>query len=144
MSWASKLVKRYRVEDGKKFRLKDFNPEDTGEIHSKEDAEQLLTQGIAAMAELQDKLYAEDRWGVLLIFQAMDAAGKDGAISHVMSGVNPQGFDVDSFAAGSQDKLSQDDSRAATRASGHSQAPGEQVGVARPDATADVNDAVHP
>ena len=75
MSWASKLVKPYRVVDGTKFRLKDFDPADTGKIHSKEQAEKLLTQGIASLAELQDKLYAQDRWGVLLIFQAMDAAG---------------------------------------------------------------------
>ena len=108
MSWASKLVKPYRVEDGTRFRLKDFDPEDTGEIHSKEDAEQLLTQGIAAMAELQDKLYADDRWGVLLIFQAMDAAGKDGAIKHVMSGVNPQGCEVHSFKTPSVEEMNHD------------------------------------
>ena len=86
MSWASKLVKPYRIEDGSRFRLKDFDPEDTGKIHSKKHAEQLLTDGIAAMTDLQSKLYAQDRWGVLLIFQAMDAAGKDGVIKHVMSG----------------------------------------------------------
>lgn len=108
MSWASKLVKPYRVEDGTKFRLKDFDPGDTGRIHSKEHAEQLLAQGIAAMAELQDKLYAQDSWGVLLIFQAMDAAGKDGAIKHVMSGVNPQGVQVYSFKAPSSEELNHD------------------------------------
>jgi hypothetical protein len=70
MSWASKLVKPYRVEDGTKFRLKDFDPEDTGNIHSKEDAEELLANGIAAMAELQDTLYAQQNWGVLLIFRS--------------------------------------------------------------------------
>jgi len=108
MSWAGKLVKPYRVEDGAKFRLKDFDPGDTGKIHSKEHAEQLLTAGIAAMAELQSKLYAQDNWGVLLIFQAMDAAGKDGAIKHVMSGVNPQGVQVYSFKTPSSEELNHD------------------------------------
>src|SRR5580700_925734 len=108
MSWASKLVKPYRVEDGSKFRLKDFDPGDTGKIHSKEHAEELLTQGIAAMAELQNKLYAQDNWGVLVIFQAMDAAGKDGAIKHVMSGVNPQGVQVYSFKTPSSEELNHD------------------------------------
>jgi PPK2 family polyphosphate:nucleotide phosphotransferase len=108
MSWASKLAERYRVEDGSKFRLKDFDPGDTGKIHSKEHAEQLLAQGIASLSELQDKLYAQDRWGVLLIFQAMDAAGKDGAIKHVMSGVNPQGVQVCSFKTPSSEELDHD------------------------------------
>lgn len=108
MSWASKLVKPYRVEDGTKFRLKDFDPADTGNIRSQEDAEQLLQSGIAAMAELQDKLYAQQNWGVLLIFQAMDAAGKDGSIKHVMSGVNPQGVQVYSFKTPSSEELDHD------------------------------------
>jgi len=108
MSWASKLVKPYRVEDGKKFRLKDFDPSDTGHLHSKQHAGELLERGIASMAELQDKLYAQDRWGVLLIFQAMDAAGKDGAIKHVMSGVNPQGCQVYSFKVPSDEELNHD------------------------------------
>jgi PPK2 family polyphosphate:nucleotide phosphotransferase len=108
MSWASKLVKPYRVEDGTKFRLKDFDPEDTGSIHSKKDAEELLANGIAAMAELQEKLYAQQNWGVLLIFQAMDAAGKDGSIKHVMSGVNPQGVEVYSFKTPSSEELDHD------------------------------------
>jgi PPK2 family polyphosphate:nucleotide phosphotransferase len=108
MSWASKLVKPYRVENGAKFRLKDFDPGDTGKIRSKPHAEQLLTAGIAAMAELQDKLYAQDSWGVLLIFQAMDAAGKDGVIKHVMSGVNPQGCQVYSFKTPSSEELNHD------------------------------------
>src|ERR1700730_9276817 len=108
MSWASKLVKPYRIEDGSKFRLKDFDPEDTGKIHSKKHAEQLLADGIAAMTELQQKLYAQDRWGLLLIFQAMDAAGKDGVIKHVMSGVNPQGCPVYSFKTPSEEELDHD------------------------------------
>src|SRR5256884_598862 len=108
MSWASKLSDPYRIDDGKKFRLKDFDPRTTGHLHSKEHAEELLTQSIAEMADLQDKLYAHNRWAVLLIFQAMDAAGKDGAIKHVMSGVNPQGCQVYSFKAPSAEDLSHD------------------------------------
>jgi PPK2 family polyphosphate:nucleotide phosphotransferase len=108
MSWASKLIKPYRIDDGTRFRLKDFDPADTGQINSKEQAEQLLTQGIASMSVLQEKLYAQDCWGVLLIFQAMDAAGKDGAIKHVMSGVNPQGVQVYSFKTPSSEELNHD------------------------------------
>jgi len=108
MSWASKLIKPYRVTDGAKFRLKDFDPADTGKLHSKEHADELLEKGIAHMAELQDKLYAQDLWALLLIFQAMDAAGKDGAIKHVMSGVNPQGCQVYSFKQPSQEELDHD------------------------------------
>ena len=108
MSWARKLAKPYRVEDGKKFRLKDFDPGNTGHIKSREQAQKLLQQGITSMAALQDKLYAEGCWGVLLIFQAMDAAGKDGAIKHVMSGVNPQGCQVYSFKAPSSEELNHD------------------------------------
>jgi PPK2 family polyphosphate:nucleotide phosphotransferase len=108
MSWAHKLSKPYRIEHGRKFRLKDFDPADTGDIGSKEKAEELLQQGIADMSELQDKLYAQDRWAALLIFQAMDAAGKDGAIKHVMSGVNPQGCQVHSFKQPSSEELNHD------------------------------------
>src|SRR5579884_2388368 len=108
MSWASKLVKPFRVENGKKFRLKDFDPADTGHLKSKDHAKELLERGIASMAELQDMLYAQDRWGVLLIFQAMDAAGKDGVIKHVMSGVNPQGCQVYSFKAPTSEELNHD------------------------------------
>jgi PPK2 family polyphosphate:nucleotide phosphotransferase len=108
MSWASKLVKPYRIEDGTKFRLKNFDPGDTGKIHSKRHAEQLLAKGIESLTDSQDKLYAQNRWGVLLIFQGMDAAGKDGAIRHVMSGVNPQGVEVYSFKTPSTEELSHD------------------------------------
>jgi PPK2 family polyphosphate:nucleotide phosphotransferase len=108
MTWASKLCQPYRVDDGAEFRLKDFDPADTGELHSKEHADELLERGIARMAELQDKLYAQDRWALLLIFQAMDAAGKDGAIKHVMSGVNPQGCQVYSFKVPSTEELNHD------------------------------------
>jgi PPK2 family polyphosphate:nucleotide phosphotransferase len=108
MSWASKLSKPYRIDHGKKFRLKDFDPGATAHIHSKDHAKEVLEKGISEMAELQDKLYAQDRWAVLLIFQAMDAAGKDGAIKHVMSGVNPQGCQVYSFKAPSSEDLNHD------------------------------------
>ncbi len=108
MSWASKLTKPYRVNDGKNFRLKDHDPASTGQVHSKEHAKELLQRSIEEMADLQDKLYAQDRWAVLLIFQAMDAAGKDGAIKHVMSGVNPQGCQVYSFKAPSHEELDHD------------------------------------
>ena len=108
MSWANKFSKPYRIEQGRNFRLKDFDPAATTHIHSKPQAEKLLAQSITEMAEHQDKLYAQDRWGVLLIFQAMDAAGKDGAIKHVMSGVNPQGCQVYSFKAPSAEDLDHD------------------------------------
>jgi PPK2 family polyphosphate:nucleotide phosphotransferase len=108
MSHAAKLAKPYRIENGKKFRLGDYDPGDTGDLRSPKHAEQLLEKGIAAMTELQDKLYAQDRWAVLLIFQAMDAAGKDGAIKHVMSGVNPEGCDVHSFKQPSVEELDHD------------------------------------
>ena len=107
---ARKLSKPYRVTHGKKFRLKDVDPGDTGELKSadKPRAKQALETGVQALAELQDVLYAQDRWSVLLIFQAMDAAGKDGTIKHVMSGVNPQGCQVSSFKAPTSDDLDHD------------------------------------
>ncbi len=108
MSWASKFSKPYRIEHGRKFRLKDYDPADTAELHSQERAQELLTKGGARMSELQDKLYAQNRWGLLLIFQAMDAAGKDGVIKHVMSGVNPQGCQVYSFKTPSAEELDHD------------------------------------
>jgi len=104
----NKLAHTFRVDSGKHFRLKNFDPANTGHWRSKEHAEQALQQGIARMAELQDKLYAQNRWAVLLIFQAMDAAGKDGVIKHVMSGVNPQGCQVYSFKAPSDLELQHD------------------------------------
>src|SRR5919109_379979 len=108
MSWASKLSKPYRIDGTGKFRFQDFEPDDTGRWTSKEHAEEELQKGVARMAELQDMLYAQDRWALLLIFQAMDAAGKDGVIKHVMSGVNPQGCDVHSFKAPSSEELNHD------------------------------------
>ncbi|HUK47906.1 MAG TPA: polyphosphate kinase 2 family protein [Terriglobales bacterium] len=108
MSWASKLSDPYRIDHGKKFRLKDFDPADIGQFHSKEHAQELLDKGICDMQVLQDKLYAQDRWGVLIILQALDAAGKDGLIKHVMSGVNPQGCQVYSFKQPSSEELNHD------------------------------------
>jgi len=103
-----KLAKMFRVDNGKHFRLKDFDPADTGHWHSKDHAEEAVQKGIASTVELQDKLYAQDTWALLLIFQAMDAAGKDGAIKHVMSGVNPQGCQVYSFKQPSPLELEHD------------------------------------
>jgi PPK2 family polyphosphate:nucleotide phosphotransferase len=107
---AKRFSKPYRVTEGKKFRLKDVNPKDTGELTSDDKlrAKEALQTGIEALAELQDVLYAQDRWAVLLIFQAMDAAGKDGAIKHVMSGINPQGCQVTSFKSPSSEDLDHD------------------------------------
>src|SRR6266513_306543 len=108
MSWASKLSRSYRIDAAKNFKLKHFDPASTAHVQSKEHAQELLAKGISEMAEFQDKLYAQDRWAVLLIFQAMDAAGKDGAIKHVMSGLNPQGCQVFSFKAPSSEDLNHD------------------------------------
>ena len=95
-----RILDRYRVEDGRGFRLRDFDPGDTaGLALEKEEARALLAEGTARLAALQDMLYAQDRWALLCLFQAMDAAGKDGAIKHVFSGVNPQGVHVTSFKA---------------------------------------------
>jgi PPK2 family polyphosphate:nucleotide phosphotransferase len=106
---AHALAEPYRVTNGK-FRLKDFHPGDTGNLTSEDKprAKEALQNGIEALAEMQDMLYAQDRWALLLIFQAMDAAGKDGAIKHVMSGVNPQGCQVYSFKAPSAEDLDHD------------------------------------
>lgn len=105
---AEKLAHKFRVEDGKKFRLEDFDPAETGQWRSKEHAAKALQDGIERTADLQDMLYAQDKWALLLIFQAMDAAGKDGAIKHVMSGVNPQGCQVYSFKVPSETELQHD------------------------------------
>jgi PPK2 family polyphosphate:nucleotide phosphotransferase len=107
---AYKLLDRYRVTKGKRFRLNNVDPDDTYGLRSefKDEAKALLQQGVQTLAEWQDKLYAQDRWAVLLVFQAMDAAGKDGTIKHVMSGVNPQGCEVASFKAPSSEELDHD------------------------------------
>jgi len=107
---AGKLAKPFRVTDGRKFRLAKFDPKDTLHLTSEDKprAKEALQVGIEALTELQDMLYAQDRWAVLLVFQAMDAAGKDGAIKHVMSGVNPQGCQVFSFKAPTSEDLDHD------------------------------------
>ena len=104
------FAKPFRVTDGSDFRLKDVDPGDTLGIGSedKSRAKEALATGVEALAQLQDMLYAQDRWAVLLIFQAMDAAGKDGTIKHVMSGVNPQGCQVYSFKTPSSEELDHD------------------------------------
>jgi PPK2 family polyphosphate:nucleotide phosphotransferase len=105
-----KLSRPYAVTGEGKFRLKDIDPGDTGplEQEDKPRAKEALQIGVEALATLQDMLYAQDRWSLLLVFQAMDAAGKDGAIKHVMSGVNPQGCQVSSFKAPSAEELDHD------------------------------------
>jgi PPK2 family polyphosphate:nucleotide phosphotransferase len=110
-----KLVKQmeaidapYCITDGKKFRLKDFDPGDTNGVKSKKVAQDLLQGSSAMLAEMQEKLYAQDVWALLLIFQGMDAAGKDGAIKHVMSGINPQGCDVYAFKAPNNEEVQHD------------------------------------
>ena len=99
---------KFIVPSGAGIRLKDFDPEDTGEFKSKEDAVEKLSTDIADLANMQDILYAQNTYALLLIFQAMDAAGKDGTIKHVMSGVNPQGCQVFSFKAPSPEELDHD------------------------------------
>jgi PPK2 family polyphosphate:nucleotide phosphotransferase len=107
---ARKFAKPFRIDDGRKFHLADIDPGDTLHLNSEDKprAKEALAMGIEVLAELQDRLYAQDRWAVLLIFQAMDAAGKDGAIKHVMSGVNPQGCQVFSFKAPTSEDLDHD------------------------------------
>lgn len=103
-----KFAKPFQIVDGSHFRLKDFNPADTLGLKSKEHAKETLDRGIVRLTELQEKLYAQDRWAILLILQAMDAAGKDSTIKHVMSGVNPQGCQVNSFKIPSAEELQHD------------------------------------
>jgi PPK2 family polyphosphate:nucleotide phosphotransferase len=107
---ARKYSEPFCVTNGKKFRLKDVDPAETLEFESDEKpkAQEALAAGVEVLAELQEKLWAQDRWTVLIIFQAMDAAGKDGAIKHVLSGVNPQGCEVTSFKAPSAEELDHD------------------------------------
>jgi PPK2 family polyphosphate:nucleotide phosphotransferase len=107
---ARRFAKPFCVTDGHGFRLRDFDPADTLHLKSEDKslAPEALAAGIEVLAGLQDKLYAQDQWAVLLIFQAMDAAGKDGAIKHVMSGVNPQGCEVYSFKAPTSEDLDHD------------------------------------
>ena len=102
------FITPYLVTKGKKFRLKDHDPKDTAHIDDKEHAEELLKQGVERLAKLQDMLYAHNHWSLLLIFQATDAAGKDGVIKHVMSGINPQGCQVYSFKKPSTEEMDHD------------------------------------
>jgi PPK2 family polyphosphate:nucleotide phosphotransferase len=102
------LSDRYRVCHGKKFHLKDFQPDDTWKFKAKEQADDLMEHSLERLSEMQGRLYAQNEWALLLIFQAMDAAGKDGTIKHVMSGVNPQGCQVYSFKAPSAEELDHD------------------------------------
>jgi PPK2 family polyphosphate:nucleotide phosphotransferase len=102
------LADRFRVTKGKKFSLSDVDPADTGKLKFQAKATELLDQGVELLREFQEKLYAEDKWALLLLFQAMDAAGKDSTIKHVMSGVNPQGCEVTSFKAPSSRELDHD------------------------------------
>src|SRR5499425_2651338 len=104
-----KYVHPFRITNGKVFQLKDFDPADTcGLRMDKGEAADLLQRGTEWLAEEQDMLYAQDRWSLLLVFQAMDAAGKDSTIKHVMSGVNPQGTQVSSFKQPSAEDLDHD------------------------------------
>jgi PPK2 family polyphosphate:nucleotide phosphotransferase len=103
-----KFLDPFRITKGRNFRLRDFNPGDTAHLESADEAEQMLAGGVRLLSEMQEKLYAQDRWSVLTIIQAMDAAGKDGAIKHVMSGINPQGCQVFSFKHPSDLELDHD------------------------------------
>jgi len=105
---AAQIAKPYRITNGEKFHLKDYDPADTGGMEDKNKALKILEKSVQLLSHLQEKLYAQDEWAVLLIFQAMDAAGKDGAIKHVMSGINPEGCDVTSFKAPSHRELNHD------------------------------------
>jgi PPK2 family polyphosphate:nucleotide phosphotransferase len=104
----SEYAKRFRVTDGPNFRLKDFDPSETLGLKSKEHAQETLEHGIARLCDLQEKLFAQDRWAILVVLQAMDAAGKDSTIKHVMSGLNPQGCSVSSFKEPSTEELNHD------------------------------------
>jgi PPK2 family polyphosphate:nucleotide phosphotransferase len=110
MSKIAKFIAPYRVDRGKGFRLKSIDPSSSGHLtsESKDDAQTLLRDGVERLCELQDRLYAQDRWALLLVFQAMDGAGKDSAIKHVMSGVNPVGCQVVSFKAPTAEELDHD------------------------------------
>jgi PPK2 family polyphosphate:nucleotide phosphotransferase len=110
MSKIAKFIAPYRVDRGKGFKLKSIDPSSSGHLGSeaKPEAQKLLKEGVERLCELQDRLYAQDRWALLLVFQAMDAAGKDSAIKHVMTGVNPQGCQVVSFKAPTSEELDHD------------------------------------
>jgi len=105
----SKIIERFRVTDGDKFKLKDFDPGDIGDVDfDKKDGKEILEVGVKKLANLQERLYAEGRWAILMVLQGIDTAGKDGAIKHVLSGVNPQGCSVHSFKQPSHLELAHD------------------------------------
>jgi len=105
---SSRLCESYCITKGEDFRLKDHDPADTGGLKDKRQAQAVLDESVETLSHMQEKLYAQDRWALLLIFQAMDAAGKDGAIKHVMSGINPQGCSVSAFKSPSNEELDHD------------------------------------
>jgi PPK2 family polyphosphate:nucleotide phosphotransferase len=105
---AARLAKAYRVAKGEKFRFKDHDPSDTGEVKDQQHSQKIIDNRAGLITNLQEKLYAQDRWALLLVLQGMDAAGKDGVIKHVMSGVNPQGCNVHAFKAPSIEELNHD------------------------------------
>jgi PPK2 family polyphosphate:nucleotide phosphotransferase len=105
---AARIASPYCITDGKQFLLKDFDPGDTDGVKSKKAAQSMVERSSELLAEMQEKLYAQDLWALLLIFQGMDAAGKDGAIKHVMSGINPQGCDVYAFKEPTREELNHD------------------------------------
>jgi len=108
MNDLGKVAQRYRIEHGKSFRLKHHDPGESWKFASKDDAAAAMEKGLAQLVDLQDQLYAQDRWALLLILQGMDAAGKDGVVKHVLSGVNPQGCTVTSFKPPSEQELNHD------------------------------------
>jgi PPK2 family polyphosphate:nucleotide phosphotransferase len=105
---ASRLAAPYRITDGEKFRLKDYDPADTNGVRSKRHAQIILDRRVGLLSDMQEKLYAQDRWALLVVLQGLDAAGKDGVIKHVMSGVNPQGCSVSAFKAPTDEDLNHD------------------------------------
>src|SRR5208282_2600650 len=105
---SARLIEPHCVSKGEKFRLKDHDPSDTGDVKDQQHSQKIVDNRAGLITNLQEKLYAQDRWALLLVIQGMDAAGKDGVIKHVMSGVNPQGCDVHSFKTPSSEELSHD------------------------------------
>ncbi len=105
---ASRLAAPYCITDGDKFRLKDYDPADTNGVRSKRHAQIILDRRVGLLSDMQEKLYAQDRWALLVVVQGLDAAGKDGVIKHVMSGVNPQGCSVSAFKAPTDEDLNHD------------------------------------
>ena len=105
---AARLAEPFRITDGEKFRLQDYDPASTNGVKSKRHAQNILDRRVGLLSHMQEKLYAQDRWALLVILQALDAAGKDGVIKHVMSGVNPQGCEVFSFKSPSNEELNHD------------------------------------